>query len=200
MIDVDSSWQESIVERVCEKLFSMASNLEQVPTAGAIALIVVPRARQVLSCAPSHHASPCVPPSPRAALSQFYKRFDIDSDGTIEYSEFVSVLEALDLGLSRSQVCGHAASVVDRGCAYSATRHHFPTCSKPHAWHSTAKVPACCDVIQCSLFCRVRPNVTTRPSSWRCGGKSMTSRTLPLLACLFVCNRARSTSSWAAST
>lgn len=63
MLNVDTSWQESIVERVCQKLFGMAANIEQ-----------------------------------------FYKRFDINSDGLVEYTEFVSVLESLDLGLSRAQI------------------------------------------------------------------------------------------------
>ena len=30
MLNVVTSWQESIVERVCQKLFGMAANIEQV--------------------------------------------------------------------------------------------------------------------------------------------------------------------------
>ena len=41
---------------------------------------------------------------PFSWVLQFYKRFDINSDGLVEYTEFVSVLESLDLGLSRAQV------------------------------------------------------------------------------------------------
>jgi hypothetical protein len=35
---------------------------------------------------------------------QFYKKFDVNEDGKIEYLEFVSALESLDLGLSKSQM------------------------------------------------------------------------------------------------
>jgi protein phosphatase len=59
----DSSWQESIIQRVCRRLFSVCSSVEDA-----------------------------------------YKLFDVNSDGRIEYSEFVSAMERLDLGLTRSQV------------------------------------------------------------------------------------------------
>ena len=56
---MDDKWKEAVIERICEKLYHVCSNIEA-----------------------------------------FYKQFDVNDDGKIEYLEFVSALESLDLGLT----------------------------------------------------------------------------------------------------
>jgi protein phosphatase len=63
MANIDESWKEAVIERICERLFQVANNIEA-----------------------------------------FYKQFDVNDDGKIEYLEFVSALESLNLGLTRSQI------------------------------------------------------------------------------------------------
>lgn len=63
MREEDFSWQEAIIEKVCERLFRLCSSLEEA-----------------------------------------YKLFDINSDGRIEYEEFVNAVERLDVGLTRMQI------------------------------------------------------------------------------------------------
>lgn len=49
---------------------------------------------------------------------QFYKRFDVNDDGKIEYLEFVAALESLNIGITRSQIYELMGSIdVDKdGC------------------------------------------------------------------------------------
>ena len=81
--DEDSSWQDAIIARVCERLY---------------ALCTAPVSKQTSEEEEGESRLET------SNIEQAWKRFDSNTDGKIEFSEFVETLKSLDVGLTDHQI------------------------------------------------------------------------------------------------
>lgn len=83
------SWQEAVIDAICEKLFVALQRLPGPSKKGSAR-----DGAEVMSPGGG------VPTSVKDAFALF----DVDQDGRIEYEEFISLLKSMDVGLSEAQV------------------------------------------------------------------------------------------------
>lgn len=85
-----ASWQEAVIDAICEKLFLA---LQRIGPKGAAAA----GAGGVGEAVGSPGRGP-------TSVKDAFALFDVDQDGRIEYEEFISLLKSMDVGLSEAQV------------------------------------------------------------------------------------------------